>query len=296
MRIVGRFIFCIAGLVAATAGAAQAAETCPFISAQQLAGAMPAIKWSLISNQDGRGCIYRSGADTMMLSVFRNPTADRAKELYATLTGTLAARMPVAPVSGIGDATQAGTTTAQAARPEASVMALSGEYILSISVYRTGRPADDAVLKPLIEIARLAIGNVGKTSVKFGACEWLTPEDADGFLDRSTMTLQRTGAGSCMIFDGAANTLMVAVIAIARDTVRGMMRRNGGCKVVLLPELGNEAFAEHSCSSGNTNRVNIYVWKNGRQASIAFAPVKPHPESGSVDRLKAVASRVYGKM
>jgi hypothetical protein len=29
-----------------------AADTCPFISPQELAGAMPALKWSLISNQD----------------------------------------------------------------------------------------------------------------------------------------------------------------------------------------------------------------------------------------------------
>jgi hypothetical protein len=62
------------------------------------------------------------------------------------------------------------------------------------------------------------------------------------------------------------------------------------------PELGREAFGEYSCSSGNTNAVNIYVWKNGRQASILFAPSKPHPQSGSVGHLKAVAGRVYGKM
>ena len=61
---------------------ARAAETCPFISAQELARAMPAFKWSLISNQDGRGCIYQAGrGDTMMLSVFRNPDKDRAREL-----------------------------------------------------------------------------------------------------------------------------------------------------------------------------------------------------------------------
>ncbi|MBR0785295.1 hypothetical protein [Bradyrhizobium iriomotense] len=56
------------------------------------------------------------------------------------------------------------------------------------------------------------------------------------------------------------------------------------------------AFGEHSCTKGNGNAVNIYVWKKGRQASILFAPVKPHPESGSVERLKAVAGRVYGKL
>jgi hypothetical protein len=65
---------------------------------------------------------------------------------------------------------------------------------------------------------------------------------------------------------------------------------------VPLPELGREAFGEHSCVSGNANAVNIFVWKNGKQASILFAPSKPHPESGSVERLKSVAARVYGKM
>ncbi|QOZ09459.1 hypothetical protein XH96_19395 [Bradyrhizobium sp. CCBAU 51765] len=55
--------------------------------------------------------------------------------------------------------------------------------------------------------------------------------------------------------------------------------------------LGSEAFGEHSCTKGNGNAV-----KNGRQASILFAPVKPHPESGSVERLKAVAALVYGKL
>jgi hypothetical protein len=65
---------------------------------------------------------------------------------------------------------------------------------------------------------------------------------------------------------------------------------------VPLPELGREAFGEHSCSGGNTNAVNIYVWKNGKQASILFAPTRSHPESRSVERLKAVAARVYGKM
>ena len=99
-----------------------------------------------------------------------------------------------------------------------------------------------------------------------------------------------------MIFDEAANTLMVAVIAMSRDTVVSMMERSGGCQHVALPELGREAFGEHSCKSGNANAVHIYVWKNGRQASILFAPVKPHPESGSVEHLKAVAARVYGKL
>jgi hypothetical protein len=300
MRIMCRLVSCFVLLfpvAAAPAGPARAAVTCPFISDQQLTGAMPATKWSLISNQDGRGCIFQAArGDTLMLTVFRNPTADRAKELYATFVKTLGERMPVTPVSGIGDATQAGTTTPDAVRPEASVVALSGEYILSLSVYRSGRPADGALLKPLTEVARRAIGNVGATSEKFGSCEWLTADDAEGFLDRSTLTIQRTGAGSCLIFDGSANTMIVAVIATSRDTQVNMMNRNSGCQHVPLPEFGREAFGEHSCNSGNTNAVNIFVWKNGKQASILFAPTRPHPESGSVEHLRAVASRVYGKM
>src|SRR5215470_11123362 len=90
---------------------APAAEKCPFINEPQLATAMPSFKWSLISNQDGRGCIYRNQRnDTLMLSVFRNPTADRAKELYATFVKTLGERMSTAPVPGVGDETQAGAT------------------------------------------------------------------------------------------------------------------------------------------------------------------------------------------
>ena len=294
MRIMCCFVLVLA---AALAGPARAAVTCPFISNQHLAGAMPAFKWSLISNQDGRGCIFRGErGDTLMLTVFRNPTADRAKELYATFVKTLGERMAAAPVSGIGGEAQAGTTAPNAARPEASVVALSGDYILSISVYRSGRPADDTLLRPLTEVARRAIDNVGATSEKFDGCEWLTADDGEGFLDRSTLTIQRTGARSCMIFDGSANTMMVAVIAMSRDTQVNMMNRNSGCKHVPLPELGREAFGEHSCNSGNANAVVIYVWKGGKQASILFAPTKPHPESGFVERLKAVAGRVYGKM
>jgi hypothetical protein len=297
MRIMCCRVFCVLLLLAIAAAPARAAVTCRFISDQQLAGAMPAAKWSLVSDQDGRGCIFQGErGDTLMLTVFRNPTTDRAKELYATFVKTLGERMPVIPWSGIGDESQAGRTVPDAARPEASIVALSGEYILSISIYRSGRPADDTLLKPLTEVARRAIDKVGTTSEKFGSCEWLTADDAEGFLDRSTRTIQRTGAGSCLIFDGAANTLMVAVIAMSRDTQVNMMNRNGGCKHVPLPELGKEAFGEHSCTSGNANAVTIYVWKNGKQATILFAPSKPHPESGSVERLKAVAGRVYGKM
>jgi hypothetical protein len=295
-RLVAFLVFLLA-IAAAAAGPVRAADTCPFISARELAGAMPAIKWSLISNQDGRGCIYRGGrGDTLMLAVHRNPSAEHAKDLYAQFIKTLRERMPVAPVAGIGDESQAGTTTSGAARPEASIVTLAGDYILSISVYRSGRPADDTLLKPLTEVARRAIGNVGATSERFGGCEWLTADDAEGCLDRSTLTIQRTSAGSCMMFDGSANTMVVAVIAMGRDTQVSMMKRHGGCRHVPLPDLGKDAFGEHSCTSGNANAVNIYVWKNGRQASILFAPTKPHPESGSVEHLKAVAARVYGKL
>jgi hypothetical protein len=300
MRITCRLAACFALLLAVAAAAfdpARAAVTCRFISGPQLAGAMPAAKWSLVSDQDGRGCIFQGGrGDTLMLTVFGNPTAERAKELYATFVQTLGERMPVAPVSGIGEEAQAGITAPKAARPEASIVTLAGEYILSISIYRSGSPPDDALLKGLTEVARRAIGNVGLTSEMFGGCEWLTADDAEGFLDRGTLTIQRTGPGSCLIFDGAANTMMVAVIAMSRDTQVSMMNRNSACKRVPLPELGREAFGEHSCSSGNANAVTIYVWKNGKQATILFAPREPHPESGSVERLKAVASRVYGKM
>jgi hypothetical protein len=284
-------------LVAMAAGPARAAVTCRFVSDRELAGAMPAAKWSLVSDQDGRGCIFQGGrGDTLMLTVFGNPTAERARELYDTFVKTLGERMPVAPVSGLGDQAQAGITTPKATRPEASIVTLSGEYILSISIYRSGSPPDDALLKGLTEVARRAIGNVGLTSEMFGGCEWLTADDTKGFLDHSTLTIQRTGPGSCLVFDGAANTMMVAVVAMPRDTQVSMMNRNSACKHVPLPELGREAFGEHSCSSGNTNAVTIYVWKNGKQASILFAPHQPHPESGSVDHLKAVAARVYGKM
>ena len=140
------------------------------------------------------------------------------------------------------------------------------------------------------------MGNVTKTSERFGDCEWLTAADADGFLDKSTLQVQRTGAGSCMMFDREANTMAVAVITTSRDTAVSMMKRPSPCQHVAIPELGREAFGEHSCTKGNGNAVNIFVWKNGRQASILFAPVKPHPESGSVEHLKAVAARVYGKL
>jgi hypothetical protein len=297
MRMMYRLISCLVALFAISVIPLRAAETCPFISGQQLAGAMPAAKWSLISTQDGRGCIFQgANADVLMLTVFRNPTIERARELYATFVKTLAERMPAASASGIAEEAQAGTTKPDAARQEAAVIALAGEYILSLSMYRSGRSADEALLKPLSEVARLAVGNVSKTSEKFGACEWLTADDADGFLDKATLTIQRTGAASCMMFDRAANTMVVAVIAMSRDTQVNMMKRNGPCQHVALLELGKDAFGEHSCTKGNANAVNIYVWRNGRQASILFAPVKPHPESGSVDRLKAVAGRVYGRM
>ncbi|EJN13696.1 hypothetical protein PMI42_02747 [Bradyrhizobium sp. YR681] len=300
MRMIHRLLCCFALFLAIAAlpvPSANAAETCPFISAQELAGAMPALKWSLISNQDGRGCIYQAGrGDTMMLTVFRNPDKDRARELYATFVKTLGERMPLSAVAGIGDEGQRRTAAAGAQRQEASIVTLSGDYILQISIYPIGRRADDALLGPLTEAARIAIAKVSKSSERFGDCEWLTPGDADGFLDKSTLQVQRTGAGSCMMFDREANAMTVAVISISRDTVISMMKRAGPCTHVAIPELGGEAFGEHSCTKGNGNAVNIFVWKNGRQASILFAPVKPHPESGSVERLKAVAGRVYGKL
>jgi len=300
MRMIDRLLCCLVLFLAITAvpvPSAHAAQTCPFISAKELAGAMPALKWSLISNQDGRGCIYSAGrGDTMMLTVFRNPDKDRAKELYATFVKTLSERMPLSAVADIGDEGQRGTTEASAQRQEASIVALSGDYILQVSVYPTGRRADDALLGPLTQVARVAIGNMSKTSERFGDCEWLTAADADGFLDTSTLQVQRTGAGSCMMFDREANTMVVAVISTTRDTAISMMNRPGPCQHVAIPELGREAFGEHSCTKGNGNAVNIFVWKNGKQASILFAPVKPHPESGSVEHLKTIAARVYGKL
>ncbi|WP_441238802.1 hypothetical protein [Bradyrhizobium sp. 930_D9_N1_4] len=300
MHPIARLFSCLALILAFAAVPVlpvRAAETCPFISARELAGAMPALKWSLISNQDGRGCIYQGGrGDTMMLTVFRNPDKDRARELYATFVKTLGERMPLTAVAGVGDEGQGGTSAAGAERQEASVVTLSGDYILQITVYPTGRRADNALLGPIADAARVAVANVGKSSERFGNCEWLTAADADGFLDKSTLEVQRTGAGSCMMFDREANTVMVAVITMSRDTVIGMMKRAGPCKHVAIPEFGSEAFGEHSCTKGNGNAVTIYVWKKGRQASILFAPVKPHPESGSVERLKAVAGRVYGKL
>lgn len=299
MRTIDRLFSCLALFLAIAVAPppAGAAETCPFISAQELTRAMPAPKWSLISNQDGRGCIYQAGrGDTMMLTVFRNPDEDRARDLYATFVKTLGERLKLSAVAGIGEEGQGGTSAAGAERQEASVVALSGDYILQISVYPIGRRADDALLGPVTEAARVAVANVSRSSERFGNCEWLTAADADGFLDAGTLTVQRTGAGSCMMFDREANTMTVAVITTSRDTAIGMMKRAGPCTHVAIPEFGREAFGEHSCTKGNGNAVTIYVWKNGRQASILFAPVKPHPESGSVEHLKAVAARVYGKL
>lgn len=122
MRMIDRLLCCLVLFLAITAvpvPSAHAAQTCPFISAKELAGAMPALKWSLISNQDGRGCIYSAGrGDTMMLTVFRNPDKDRAKELYATFVKTLSERMPLSAVADIGDEGQRGTTEASAQRQE----------------------------------------------------------------------------------------------------------------------------------------------------------------------------------
>jgi hypothetical protein len=291
------YLFAVIAVAAIPTATARAATTCPFLAQKDLTGAMPAQKWSLISNQDGRGCIFQnSHGDTLMLTVFRNPSADRAKELYATFIKALTDRMTAAPASGIGEAAQAGATASNAARPEVAVISLSGEYVVSMSIYGSRGPANAALTAPLGELARHAVANVAASSERFGECEWLTAADADGFLDRSTLTVQRTGANSCLIFDGAANTMMVAVTATSHETQLSMMKRAGGCTRVPLPELAKDAFGEHSCSSGNTNAVSIYLWKNGRQAWILFAPTKPHAESGSVEHLKAVAGHVYGKM
>lgn len=294
--IIHGFVSGLVLLLASAGDSAHAAPVCRFISEPQLAGAMPGTRWSLISDQDGRGCIFGGDrGDTLLFQVFPNPTEERAKELYASLVKSLAERMQIAPVSGIGDEAQGGVTTPKAAQPEASIVARSKMFIQSISNHRSGRPADDALLKGLTDVALRAIVNVGVTSERFGSCEWLTADDAEGFLDRSTLTIQRTGASSCLMFDGAANTMVVAVVAIPRDLQVSMMNRAGGCKHEPVPELGREAYAEHSCTSGNTNAVHIYVWKNGKQASVLFAP-RQHSETGSVERLKAVAGRVYGKM
>ena len=167
--------------------------------------------------------------------------------------------MPVAPVSGIGDEAQAGTTAPKAAQPEASIVVRSKEYIQSISIHRSGRPADDALLKGVTEIASRAILNIGVTSERFGSCEWLNADDADAFLDRSTLTIQRTGASSCLMFDGAANAMTVAVVAMPRDLQVSMMKRPGGCKHEPLPELGPDAFAEHSCTSLQQYQCDPYL-------------------------------------
>jgi len=274
------------------------AETCPFFTEAQLAGATRDDSWTLISNQDGRGCIFAGHAgDTLMLSVYRQPSADRAKELYETFRKTLGERMTLSAIPGLGEATHAGATSpSETKKAEAAVITLTGDYIVSIDLHKTGGPADPYILAPLSALAVQAIKNTGKSSERFGSCEWLSAADAAGFLDESTLTLQRTGANSCLMYDGAANTLMVAVTAVASETVMTMKNRPGGCQHVPLPEFGKEAFGEHSCKSGNTNAVSIHVWKNGREAWIVFAPTKPHPESGSVNRLKDVAARVYGKL
>ena len=108
MRAMCCLVPCVVLLLAIAAAPARAAVTCRFISDHELAGAMPAAKWSLVSDQDGRGCIYQGQrGDTLMLTVFRNPSQDRAKELYATFVKTLEERLAVIPWSGIGDEAQA---------------------------------------------------------------------------------------------------------------------------------------------------------------------------------------------
>ncbi len=299
MRSLRRYLFSPLLLAVLAGPGAAADEGCPFVSVKQLAAALPGNSWMLRSSQDGRGCIFTDeSGGTLMLSVFRNPSAGRAKELYETFRKTLSERMPISLVPGIGDETQAGATGAapKGGRPEAAVLSLSGDSIVAVSLYLSSQPAEAALIKPLSELALRAIGNAGRTSEGFGRCEWLDPADADGLLDLSALTVQRTGANSCMIYDGSSNTLMVALTETAADTVTAMKARDGGCMHVALPEFGKEAFGEHSCKSGNIHAASIHVWKNGRDAWIVFAPAKAHPESGSVSRLKAVAARVHSKM
>jgi hypothetical protein len=291
LPIAALLLFCL------PASASHAEETCPFLSPRQLVAATNNQTWTLISNQDGRGCIFLNDAgDTLMLSVHRNPSAERAKELYETFRKTLAQTMTLTEVPGIGEQTHAGAARAVEAKAEAAVLTLTGDYIVQIHLRETGPLTNPGILAPLAAFAVQAIKNTGKSSERFGSCEWLTVEDAAGFLDESTLTLQRTGANSCMIYDSAANTLMVSVTAVAPQTVMNMKNRSSGCQHEPLPEFGKEAFGEHSCKSGNTNAANIHVWKGGREAWIVFAPRKPHPESGTVKRLKEVAARVYAKL
>jgi hypothetical protein len=272
---------------------------CPFVSVKHLARVLPGKSWMLLSNHDGGGCIFMDETgDRLMLSVFRNPSAARAKELYESFRETLSERMPISALAGIGDETQAGATGGppEAGPPEAAVLSLSGDSIVSVIFYLSSPPANAALIKPLGELARRAIGNAGRSSEGFGRCEWLELADADGLLDRSTVMVQRTGAKSCMIYDGSSNTLMVVLTETASDSIMTLKARDGGCQRVALPELGKEAFGEHSCKGGGMNAVSIHAWKNGKAAWIVFAPAKANPEPGSVSRLKAVAARVYDKM
>jgi hypothetical protein len=295
-----RHHFILPLLVTALMGpAAASTEGCPFVSVKQLARTLPGLSWMLISYQKGESCVFTDeSSDTLILAVFRSPSAGQAKELYETFRKTLSERMPFSPTPGIGEETQAGVSGAEAkaGQSEAAVVSLSGRYMVSVNFYIASGHAGTALIKPLAELARQAIGKAGQTSESFGRCEWLTTADTDGFLDPSTVTMQTTGANSCMIYDGSSNTMMVALTEMSSDTVMAMRARDGGCQHVPLPEFGKEAFGEHSCKSGNINAVSIHVWKNGRDAWIVFAPAKAHPESGSVSRLRAVAARVYDKM
>jgi hypothetical protein len=299
MPLLRRHLF-LSLLFALQAGTVAAAGyDCPFVSVKYLAGALPGKSWMLLSNQDERRCLFADETgDKLMLSVFRHPSAGEAKDLYESFRKTLSERMPISPVAGIGDETQAGATGTLpvAGRPEAAVLSRSGDSIVSVSFHLSSAAADAALIKPLAELARRAIGNAGVTRESLSRCEWLGLADAQGFLDQNTVTVLRTGAKSCMIYDGSSNTLMVALSEMASDTVMAMKASGGGCQRVPLPELGQEAFGEHSCKGSNMNAVSIHVWKNGRDAWIVFAPGKAHPESGSVGRLKAIAARVYAQM
>ena len=46
--------------------------------------------------------------------------------------------------------------------------------------------------------------------------------------------------------------MMVAVVAMSRETQASMMNRNSGCKHVPLPELGREAFGDPNPDPSST--------------------------------------------
>ncbi|MDE5443367.1 hypothetical protein GWG65_18340 [Bradyrhizobium sp. CSA207] len=60
-------------------------------------------------------------------------------------------------------------------------------------------------------------------SAQLGDCEWLAAAATDGFLDRSTLQVQRTGADSWVMVGRDANTMIGAVVAVSRDAVISMI-------------------------------------------------------------------------